>query len=120
VVDHRHRHGALALGEVAVDAGRHAVRERFYMARRMVHVLTIPACVSAAGAFMVELIEGQTVVCDLTHGRRVGYYYRDGADIAEALVRTGLPAVFGWAVCGDQATGDGRAAYSELLRPEVV
>ena len=31
---------------------------------------------------MVELIDGKTVVCDLTqertHGRRVGYRYRDG------------------------------------------
>jgi endonuclease YncB( thermonuclease family) len=48
----------------------------------------------AAKAFMVELVEGQTVVCDLTnertHGRRVGYCYRDSADIAEALVRAGL------------------------------
>ena len=37
---------------------------------------------------MVELVEGQTVVCDLTrrtHGRRVGWCYIDGQDIAEAL-----------------------------------
>jgi endonuclease YncB( thermonuclease family) len=49
---------------------------------------------AAAKAFMVELVEGQTVVCDLTqertHGRRVDYCYRDGEDIAEALVRVGL------------------------------
>ena len=36
----------------------------------------------------------QTVVCDLTqertHGRRVGWCYLDGQDIAEALVRAGL------------------------------
>ena len=48
----------------------------------------------AAKAFMVELVEGQTVVCDLTqertHGRRVGWCYRDGQDIAEALIRAGL------------------------------
>jgi endonuclease YncB( thermonuclease family) len=48
----------------------------------------------AAKAFMVALIEGQMVVCDLTqeraHGRRVGYCYRGGQDIAEALVRAGL------------------------------
>jgi endonuclease YncB( thermonuclease family) len=48
----------------------------------------------AAKAFMVELVEGQMMVCDLTqertHRRRVGYCYRDGADIAEALVRAGL------------------------------
>ena len=47
-----------------------------------------------AKAFMVELVEGQTVVCDLTqertHGRRVGWCYLDGQDIAEALVRAGL------------------------------
>ena len=43
---------------------------------------------------MVELVEGETVVCDLTqertHGRRVGWCYRDGQDIAEALIRAGL------------------------------
>ena len=47
-----------------------------------------------AKAFMVRLIEGQAVVCDLTqertHGRRVGWCYRDGEDVAEALVRAGL------------------------------
>ena len=48
----------------------------------------------AAKAFMVELIEGETVVCDLTqertHGRRVGWCYRGGKDIAEALIAAGL------------------------------
>ena len=48
----------------------------------------------AAKAFMVELIEGETVVCDLTqertHGRRVGWCYRGGQDIAEALIAAGL------------------------------
>ena len=48
----------------------------------------------AARAFMVELVEGQTVVCDLTqertHGRRVGWCYRDGEDITAALIRAGL------------------------------
>jgi endonuclease YncB( thermonuclease family) len=47
-----------------------------------------------AKAFMVELVEGRVVVCDLTaertHGRRVGWCYRDGHDIAEALIRAGL------------------------------
>jgi endonuclease YncB( thermonuclease family) len=47
-----------------------------------------------AKAFMVELVEGQIVICDLTqertHGRRVGWCYRDGQDIAEALIRAGL------------------------------
>ena len=48
----------------------------------------------AAKAFMVELVEGETVVCDLTqertHARRVGWCYVDGQDVAEALVRAGL------------------------------
>jgi micrococcal nuclease len=48
----------------------------------------------AAKAFMVELVEGETVVCDLTrertHGRRVGWCYLDGQDVAEALIRAGL------------------------------
>ena len=48
----------------------------------------------AARAFMTALIEGQTVVCDLTrertHGRRVGYCYRDGQDIAAELIKAGL------------------------------
>ena len=48
----------------------------------------------AAKAFMVALVEGQTVVCDLTQertwGRRVGYCYRDGQDVAEALIKAGL------------------------------
>jgi endonuclease YncB( thermonuclease family) len=49
----------------------------------------------AAKIFMVELVEGQTVVvCDLTaertHGRRVDWCYREGVDIAEALIRAGL------------------------------
>ena len=44
-----------------------------------------------ARAFMVALTQGQTVVCNLTQertwGRRVGYCYADGRDIAEELVR---------------------------------
>ena len=48
----------------------------------------------AARAFMTALIDGQTVVCDLTrertHGRRVGYCYRDGQDIAAELTKAGL------------------------------
>ena len=43
---------------------------------------------------MVELVEDQIVVCELTwertHGRRVGWCYGDGEDIAEALIRAGL------------------------------
>ena len=48
----------------------------------------------AAKAFMVELVEGQVLVCDLTqertHGRRVGWCYRDGRDIAGELITAGL------------------------------
>ena len=43
---------------------------------------------------MSELIEGQTVVCDLnrerTHGRRLGWCYVYGQDIADALISAGL------------------------------
>ena len=42
---------------------------------------------------MVELVEGKTVVCDLTqertHGRRIGWCYLVGEGIAEALVGAG-------------------------------
>ena len=52
----------------------------------------------AAKRFMVKLVEANTVVCDLTqqrtHGRRVGYCYRGGQDIAEALIRAGLARPF--------------------------
>src|SRR4051794_1481739 len=48
----------------------------------------------ASKAFLVDLIEGHTVVCDLTqertHGRRVGWCYRDGRDIAGELIGAGL------------------------------
>ena len=48
----------------------------------------------AAKAFMVELIEGETVVSDLTgertRGRRVGSCYRGRLDVAEALIKAGL------------------------------
>src|SRR4051794_26106306 len=44
--------------------------------------------------FMVKLVDGQTVVCDLTQertwGRRVGWCYRNGRDVAEALIGAGL------------------------------
>ena len=47
-----------------------------------------------AKAFMVDLVEGQTEICDLTqertHGRCVGWCYLDGQDVAEALVSAGL------------------------------
>ena len=50
--------------------------------------------ISSAKRFMVDLVEGETVVCDLTqertHGRRVGGCYRDGRDIAAELIRAGL------------------------------
>jgi micrococcal nuclease len=44
--------------------------------------------------FVAKLVDGQTVVCDLsqerTWGRRVGWCYRNGQDVAEALIRAGL------------------------------
>lgn len=47
-----------------------------------------------ARAFMVVLVEGQTVVCDMTRGRtwdrRVGWCYRGGQAIAAELIRGGL------------------------------
>src|SRR4051812_41315298 len=47
-----------------------------------------------AKRFMVGLVEGETVVCDLTqertYGRRVGWCYHAGHDVAEALIRAGL------------------------------
>ena len=47
-----------------------------------------------AKAFMVELVEGHVVVCDLTQertrGRRAGWCYRDGRDVAAELIRAGL------------------------------
>ena len=47
----------------------------------------------AAKAFMVDLIEGETVVCDLTqertHGRRVGWCDVDQG-VAATLIRAGL------------------------------
>src|SRR5688572_30107436 len=65
----------------------------------------------AAKAFLVELLEDRAVVCDLTcertHGRRVGWCYRDGQDVAEALIRAGLaglPAIQLEALC---RPGDG-------------
>jgi endonuclease YncB( thermonuclease family) len=48
----------------------------------------------AARAFLVELVEGETVVGDLiqerTHGRRVGYCYLDGRDLAAEQISAGL------------------------------
>src|SRR4051812_11785031 len=60
----------------------------------------------AAKAFMVELVEGHVVVCDLTQertrGRRAGWCYRDGRDrrrrADQGRVGAGLPAVLGGAV----------------------
>ena len=77
-----------------------------------------------AKAFMVELVEDQTVVCDLTqertHGRRVGICFRQGKDIAEALIRAGLgrdcPRLLGRAVRGRRARSSARAAVSVLLQ----
>ena len=71
-----------------------------------------------AKAFMVELVEGETVVCDLTqertHGRRVGWCYhrrqghRRGADQGRA--GAGLPWVLGWTLRGRRARSSARAA----------
>lgn len=57
---------------------------------------------------MVEPVEGQVVVCDLTqertHGRRVGWCYRDGGYIAGQLIAAGLardcPRFSGWRYAG--------------------
>jgi hypothetical protein len=47
-----------------------------------------------ARAFVAGLVEGQTVVCELTgertRGRRVGYCSREGRDIAAEVIRAGL------------------------------
>ena len=82
----------------------------------------------AAKAFMVELIEGETVVCDLTqertHGRRVGWCYRSGQDIAEALIAAGLardcPRFSRRAVRGGRGAGVAGAAVPGLLPAEVA
>jgi hypothetical protein len=54
---------------------------------------------------MVELIEGQAVVCDLTgertHERRVGWCYQDGRDIAADLIRASLARIVRGSVVGD-------------------
>ena len=76
---------------------------------------------------MVELVEGQTVVCDLTqertHGRRVGWCYLDGQDIAEALVRAGLardcPRFSGGRYAAVETASSTRAAVSIVLPAEV-
>ena len=48
----------------------------------------------AAKAFVVELVEGRTVVCELTgertRGRRVGYCQRDGRDVGAEVIAAGL------------------------------
>jgi endonuclease YncB( thermonuclease family) len=47
-----------------------------------------------AARFMHDLIDGKTMVCDLTgertHGRRVGICYRGGQDIGGAVIGAGL------------------------------
>lgn len=69
----------------------------------------------AAKAFMVELVEGATVVCELTkertHGRRVGWCYRDGVDVAEALIQAGLARD-----CARYSGG----RYATVERPEAA
>jgi endonuclease YncB( thermonuclease family) len=48
----------------------------------------------AGGEEAKKLVEGETVVCDLTqertHGRRVGWCYRDAQDITAELIAPGL------------------------------
>jgi micrococcal nuclease len=45
-------------------------------------------------AFVARLVEGRTVVCELTgertRGRRVGFCYRDGRDIGAEVIGAGL------------------------------
>ena len=76
-----------------------------------------------AKAFMVDLVEGQTVVCDLTqertHRRRVGWCYRDGQDVAEALIRVGLARDCPRYSGGRYATADQPAA-KELPCPGLL
>ena len=80
----------------------------------------------AAKAFMVDLIEGQVVVCDLaqdrTHGRRVGWCYRNGRDVAAELIGAGLardcPRYSGGR-CQRGAAGGQDDAVPDLLSPAV-
>src|SRR4051812_16174562 len=48
----------------------------------------------AAKTFMVHLVEGQVVACDLTqertHGRRVGLCFRESRDKGAELIKDGL------------------------------
>ena len=77
---------------------------------------------------MVELVEGQTVVCDLTqertHGRRVGWCYLDGQDIAEALIKAGLvrdcPQFSEGPYAAAETRSSTRAAVSGLLPAEIA
>ena len=78
-----------------------------------------------AKAYMVAMVEGQTVVCDLTgertHGRRVGWCLRRrpgrgrGADQGRAGAR--LPSVLGWALCCRRARSSARAAVPGYCNP---
>jgi micrococcal nuclease len=47
-----------------------------------------------ARAFVAELVDGRTVVCELTgertRGRRVGYCAREGRDVGAEVIRAGL------------------------------
>ena len=78
-------------GDTVVVAGIH-VRLKGVAAPEVAHAGEPGG--DAARAFMTALINGQTVLCDLTrertHGRRVGYCYRDGQDIAAELIKAGL------------------------------
>ena len=47
-----------------------------------------------AAAFVHQLVDGRTAICELTqertHGRRVGFCSVGGQDVGEAVIRTGL------------------------------
>ena len=82
----------------------------------------------AAKAFMIELVEGETVVCDLTqertHGRRVGWCYRGRQDIAEAVIRAGLardcPRFSGGRYAAAEVPASLGAAIPWLLPAEIA
>src|SRR3954467_1514251 len=73
-----------------------------------------------AQRFMAELVEGQTVVCDLTQertwGRRVGWCYRDGKDVGEAVIRAGLARDCA-RVSGSRSAADDQPAAKALPLP---
>ncbi len=67
-----------------------------------------------AAAFLRRLVEGETVVCELTgeraHGREVGVCHRDGRDLGAAVIEAGLAR---------DCPRFSRGQYAELERPEA-